>query len=45
MCNMPFFKAGDVTAPKLLVKASLRWLAEAKMFFTIFLLNWCAKHT
>ena len=45
---MTFFEAGDgfVTAPKIPVKISLRWLAKAKIFFySIFLLQWCEKHT
>ena len=42
---MPFYKAGDgfVTAPKIPVKTSLRYLT--KSFLAKFLLQWCAKHT
>ena len=34
---MPFYEARDgfVTAPKIPVKTSLRYLAKAKMFFTL----------
>ena len=46
---MPFYETGDdfVTASKIPVKTSLKYLAKVKMFFKLFffLLQWCAKHT